>query len=301
MTDGAAPSIACPPPDPKPRPPRYKTPPNACDCHAHVIGPAATFPFVADRSYTPPDALLADYLHMLGVIGIERSVLVQPSMHGSDNTVMMNAIAAATNVDMRAVVVVPADAPDTELSALHDGGARGVRLNLVYSGGGVGLGEATHLVQRIQQFGWHLQVLIDVSTIGEANLFELAALPVPLVVDHMGHLDARKGVSDKGFQALIECVRRGNTWVKLSGANRLTAQEFPFTDVRPLTEALIDAAPDRMVWGTDWPHTVCKTKMPNDGELIDLLQEWVQDDQLMRRVLVDNPARLYNFASNEAL
>lgn len=296
MTSGSVNSIACPPPDPHPRTPRYKAPPSACDCHAHVIGPAEKYPFVADRSYTPPDALLADYLHMLSVIGIERSVLVQPSMHGTDNTLMMNAIAATKTVEMRAVVVVPSDVTDGELSTLQDGGAQGVRMNMIYRGGGVSLDEATALARRIRRSGWHLQVLIDVSTIGEAAIFELAALPVPLVVDHMGHFDARKGVDDKGFKALIECVRRGNTWVKLSGANRLTAQEFPFADVRPLTEALCAAAPNRVVWGTDWPHTVSKTEMPKDGDLIDLLKNWLKDDELMRTILVDNPAQLYDFS-----
>ena len=208
MTGASAGSIACPPPDPNPRTPRYKAPANACDCHAHVIGPAARYPFVFDRSYTPPDALLSDYLHMLRVIGIQRSVLVQPSMHGTDNTVMMNAIAATAGIDMRAVVVVPSDVTDAELSALHQGGARGVRLNMIYSGGGVGLGEARMLAERIKSFGWHLQVLIDVTTIGDASIFALAALPVPLVVDHMGHFDARKGKEDKGFQALLDLMER---------------------------------------------------------------------------------------------
>jgi predicted TIM-barrel fold metal-dependent hydrolase len=301
MTGASAESVSCPPPDPNPRSPHYKAPANACDCHAHVIGPAAQYPFVADRSYTPPDALLTDYLHMLKVIGIQRSVLVQPSMHGTDNTVMMNAIVATANTEMRAVVVVPSDVTDAELSALHQGGARGVRLNMIYSGGGVGLGEARTLAGRIKSFGWHLQALVDVSTIGEANIFELAALPVPLVIDHMGHFDARKGIRDGGFQALLECARRGNTWVKLSGANRLSAHEFPFTDVLPLTEALLEVAPDRMVWGTDWPHTVSKTKIPNDGDLIDLLYAWVLDDRLMERILVDNPSALYGFPGGERL
>lgn len=299
MTSASGGAIACPPPDPHPRTPHYKVPAYACDCHAHVIGPAAQYPFVADRSYTPPDALLADYLHMLKVIGIQRSVLVQPSMHGADNTLMMNAIAATTSTEMRAVVVVPPDVTDAELSRLHQGGARGVRLNMIYSGGGVGLAEARTLAERIKGFGWHLQVLIDVSTIGKTSIFELAALPVPLVVDHMGHFDAGKSNDDKGFRALLECTRRGNTWVKLSGANRLTAQEWPYADVRPLTEALINAAPGRMVWGTDWPHTVSKTKMPNDGELVDLLKDWVEDEQVMHRILVENPAELYCFAPKE--
>jgi predicted TIM-barrel fold metal-dependent hydrolase len=291
----SAETLACPPPDPNPRPPGFKVPANACDCHAHVIGPAQKYPFVADRSYTPPDALLGDYVHVLKTLGIGRAVLVQPSMHGADNTAMMEAIAAAKSIDMRAVVVVPPDVKDDELWSLHRAGARGVRLNMIYSGGGINLDMAAEIEDRIRDHGWHLQFLVDVSKIGP-DMNRFARLKIPIVFDHMGHLSAAHGIRDAGFQALLELLKRGNTWVKLSGAYRLTTTEYPYPDVRPFVETLLRTQPERLVWGTDWPHTVCQVRMPNDGELMDLLREWIPEDGILHKVLVDNPAALYGFA-----
>lgn len=286
----------CPPPDPQPRPPRHRLPAGATDCHAHVIGPASRYPFVSNRSYTPPDALLPDYLHVLRTLGLRRAVLVQPSMHGDDNTVMMNAVAEAEGVvELRAVVVVPPRIAEADLAALHARGARGVRINMLYAGGNVGLSAAAETAARIRDFGWHLQVLADVSQIGD-SLAQLSALPVPVVVDHFGHLPAGRGVADKGFAALLELVRRGNTWVKLSAPYRLAGEEIPYADVRPFCEALVRANADRMLWGTDWPHTVCRLRMPNDGDLLDLICAWLHDEALIAKVLVENPAALYGFA-----
>lgn len=284
----------CPPPDPLPRRPRARIPQGATDCHAHVIGPAWRYPFAANRSYTPPDALLPDYRYMLDTLGLSRAVLVQPSMHGDDNTVMMRAIAETSDMDMRAVVVVPPDIETSKLADLHDLGARGVRINLIYAGGNVDLGAAAHIASRIDEFGWHLQVLADVSAIPDL-LPGLSSLPVPVVFDHFGHMPAGKGVADKGFAALVEMVKRGNTWAKISGTYRVSGGGFPYSDVRPLCEALIAANPDRLVWGTDWPHTVTPN-MPNDGDLIDLLCDWLGEQTLIQKVLVDNPANLYGFA-----
>ncbi len=284
----------CPPPDPNPRPPRHRIPAGATDCHAHVIGPASRYPFVANRSYTPPDALLPNYLHVLKTLGFTRSVLVQPSMHGDDNTVMMNAIADADELDMRAVIVVPADIDEKTLAKLHEGGARGVRINLIYSGGNVDVTSAKEIAARISDFGWHLQFLADVSQVGK-SLTELEKLPVPLVFDHFGHLPASKDVTDKGFDALIEMVKRGRTWVKLSGAYRVAGHNFPYPDVRPFSDALVAANADRMLWGTDWPHTVCQHRMPNDGALADLICDWLGSEWLIEKVFVTNPAQLYGF------
>ena len=289
----------CPPPDAHPRRPRSQIPVGAADCHAHVIGPASIYPFVANRSYTPPDALLPDYRHMLDTLGLTRAVLVQPSMHGDDNTVMMRAIAGERELDMRAVVVVPADVDEASLGTLHAQGACGVRINLIYAGGNVDLKAAAAIASRIRDFGWHLQVLADVSAVPDL-VPELARLPVPVVFDHFGHMPAGRGIADKGFAAMLEMVRRGDTWVKISGAYRLSGTGFPYADVRPLCEALVEANPDRLVWGTDWPHTVTPA-MPNDGDLIDLLCEWLGDQELIDKVLVKNPERLYGFGSKLAI
>ena len=289
----------CPAPDPHPRRPHARIPAGATDCHAHIIGPAWHYPFVANRSYTPPDALLPDYQQMLDTLGFTRAVLVQPSIHGDDNTVMMHALAEARGLDMRAVVVVPPDIDEASLRALHAQGARGVRINLIYAGGNVDLGAAAAISSRIVDLGWHLQVLADVSAIPDL-VPELARLPVPVVFDHFGHMPARNGVADKGFAAMLEMLRRGNTWVKISGAYRLSDAGLPYADVRPLCEALFQANPDRLIWGTDWPHTVTAA-MPNDGDLVDLICEWLSDEALVEKVLVKNPERLYGFGSKPAI
>jgi len=288
----------CPPPDPHPRKPRVGIPKGATDCHAHVIGPAWRYPFVANRSYTPPDALLADYRYMLGRLGLTRAVLVQPSMHGNDNTVMLRAIAETSDVEMRAVVVVPPDIKESRLAELHKIGARGVRINLIYSGGNIDLDAAAQIAARIRDFGWHIQILVDVSLVPDL-MPELARLPVPLVFDHFGHMPADRGVMDKGFLALLEMIKRGNSWVKISGAYRVSSKTFPYPDVRLLYDALVEANPDRLVWGTDWPHTVTPN-MPNDGDLIDLVCDWLGEQTLIEKILVDNPARLYRFDINRS-
>lgn len=287
-------AASCPPPDPAPRRPRQRLPKGATDCHAHVIGPARRYPFVANRSYTPPDALLPDYLHVLSTLGIERAVLVQPSMHGNDNTVMMEAIGVARDVAMRAVVVVPPDIDEAELARLHEQGARGVRINLVYAGGNMGMRAAAAMAERIRHFGWHIQFLADVSQIADV-MPQLERLPVPLVFDHFGHVAASRAASDPGFAALQELVRRGNAWVKLSGAYRVSGTPLPYEHVRPLFDALVAAGAERMLWGTDWPHTVCPHEMPNDGDLVDLFCNWAGSPALITRILVDNPAELYGF------
>lgn len=290
----------CPPPDPNPRPASFKLPQNACDCHAHTIGPARLYPFVPERSYTPPDALMADYLKMIETLGVRRAVLVQPSMHGVDNTPMLEAIesVAPDRVAFRAVAVVPENASDQEYLDLHRRGVRGLRLNLVYHGGNSALDQAEFFAGRIRDLGWHLEILCDVSA-SKDLIGKLDRLHVPIVFDHFGHLGTEKGIADPGFRTMLEMVRNGNTWVKISGAYRITRQMFPYDDVRPFADALLEAAPDRLLWGSDWPHTVCKVPMPNDGDLIDLLASWVEDSQTLKTILVDNPERFYQFPRAE--
>jgi predicted TIM-barrel fold metal-dependent hydrolase len=289
----AVPTI--PGPDPSPTPPGFVPPPGACDCHAHVFGPQDRYPYVAGRTYTPPDCPLPAYRRMLDTLGLARCVLVQPSVYGADNRLMM-ACLDELGAAARGVAVMSPRATDAELEALHARGVRGLRLNLIYSGGGVGLGDAEALAARIAPLGWHLQFLVDVSATPDLRR-RLARLPVPCVIDHMGHLPAAKGVRDAGFRDLLDALAEGRTWVKLSGAYRMTAlADPPYDDVRPMAEALIAANPDRLVWGSDWPHPALHVPMPNDGTLLDLLAAWAPDALLRRRILVDNPARLYGFA-----
>jgi 2-pyrone-4,6-dicarboxylate lactonase len=282
----------CQGPDPHPRPGHFPMPPEATDCHAHVIGPLALFPLQQERSFTPPEAPLAAYRAMLAALGLGRGVLVQPSFFGTDNSCMVQALARHRNT-LRGVAVVGPEVSDEELESLSTNGVRGVRINVLYKGG-LGIDTIPALAQRIERFGWHIQLLIDVRGL-PALLPMLARLPVDIVVDHLGHMPVAEGVRHPGFKALLDLVRGGNCWVKLSGANRISAGDIPYRDTIPFAHALIEADPTRLVWGSDWPHVAIKGPMANDGDLLDLLALWAPEERLRRMILVENPARLYGF------
>lgn len=292
------PQFDCKGPDPQPRRASFTPPRLATDCHAHVIGPAGLYPFVDDRAYTPPDATLQDYLHVVDTLGFQRIVLVQPSMHGTDNTVMLDALktARAAGHDGCAIAGIAPDCSDNDLETLHNRGVRGVRINMIYRGGkAANVDAVSQVATRMRTMNWCLEMLVDVSMLGR-ELLMYDKLGVPLVIDHLGHMPASKGPDDPGFQALLELVRRGSTWVKLSGAYRLAeGATFPKADIAMMARALVEAAPTRMLWGSDWPHTMCSVPMPNDGELLDLLAEWVPDERTRNMILADNPAELYGF------
>ncbi|MGE0725133.1 MAG: amidohydrolase family protein [Alphaproteobacteria bacterium] len=282
----------CPGADPDPRPPRQRLPEGSCDCHSHVFGPAERYPYVANRGYTPPDAPLAAYRRMLDAMGFTRAVIVQPSVYGTDNRATMDAVKAMGGA-FRAVVVVDPTISDAALRALDADGARGVRFNL-NNPGGPGIEAMDAVVHRIAPLGWHLQVFCDLNARPEVVEI-LKRQPVPVVVDHMGHLRPERGLADEGAKALLGLLADGRSWVKISGAYRCSSSAIPYRDTTAIARALIDAAPDRTVFGTDWPHPDYRRPMPNDGDLVDLLLEWVPDAATRQRVLVDNPARLYDF------
>jgi 2-pyrone-4,6-dicarboxylate lactonase len=289
----------CAPPDPAPRPPRSKFPPLACDCHAHICGPQGTYGYIAERIYTPPDALLTAYYRLLATLGCERAVLVQPSFHGTDNRAMLAAMQAA-GATFRGVAVLGDDAGEREITALHEAGVRGARLNIVDVKTGKGelpLAHIERLADRIKAFGWHIEFLMHVDEFPDLDRV-LARLPVDCVFGHLGYVRADKGTATPGFQALLRLLRAGRAWVKLTGPYRISTGPLPHADTHAFAHALVAAAPDRLVWGSDWPHvkTEWTIPMPNDGELADLLEAWVPDEELRKRVLVDNPARLYGFS-----
>jgi len=289
----------CAPPDPAPHPPKAAFPPLACDCHAHICGPQATYGYIPERIYTPPDALLPAYRHLLNVLGCGHAVLVQPSFHGTDNRAMLAAMAQAGE-NVRGVAVLPDDASEGDIAALHAAGVRGARLNIVDVKSGKGelpLAHIERLADRIKPFGWHIEFLMHVDEFPELDRM-LAHLPVDCVFGHLGYVRADKGVQTLGFQALLRLMRAGRAWVKLTGPYRISTGPLPHADTQPFADALVAAAPGRLVWGSDWPHvkTEWTIAMPNDGDLADLLARWVPDVETRRRVLVDNPARLYGFA-----
>jgi len=281
------------PPDPKPRKPQFKAPPLACDAHCHVFGPAARFPYADDRSYTPPDAPKEALSALHRHLGLERAVIVQASCHGSDNRAMLDAIAASRGRTMGVAIVD--DAEEATLAALHAGGVRGVRFNFVKHLGGMPDLDLFHaVVERIVPLGWHLVVHMDAVDIVELAPL-LRALPVPFVVDHMGRVKAAGGLDQAPFKALLELARLETCWIKVCGSERVSSLGPPFTDAIPFARALVDAAPDRVLWGTDWPHPNVGRYMPNDGDLVDLLPLIAADPGKRQKLLVDNPARLYGF------
>ena len=284
----------CAPPDPDTRTPMYRAPAGACDAHCHVFGPAAKFPYAVDASYVPPDAPLETFMRLQRTIGLERAVIVQASCHGADNRVTLDAI-ARSNGRYRGVAIVDDTFTDADFRDLHAGGIRGVRFNFVrHLGGRPDLATFHRVVARIRPLGWHLVLHLDADDIVEfADMF--AKLAVPMVIDHMGRVVAKDGLEQKPFQVLLAFMRNENAWVKLCGAERVSSAGPPFADAVPFAQALIAAAPDRVLWGTDWPHPNIARHMPNDGDLVDLVPLFAPDEAMRQRLLVDNPARLYGF------
>lgn len=283
----------CAPARPLSRAPGRLLPPGTVDCHFHVFGPADEWPYAPGRSYTPPDATLHDYERLAQTFGIGRSVVIQPSPYGMDNRRSLQAI-ADSRLPMRAVLVVDPAVTDAELDEYHRLGARGVRLNLLF-GAGLEIRTADALAQRIRDLGWHLQFLADVSTLDDLPRF-VERLRVPVVFDHLGHVPTHKGTGDAGFRNLLALLREGLAWVKLSAPYRSTARsQMPYDDTRPFVDALIDANPRQLVWGTDWPHPAIALPMPDDTDLLDASSEWFDDASLQQAILVDNPTRLYGF------
>ena len=273
--------------------PHWQPPANSTDCHMHIFGPYDRYPLSPGRGYTPPEASVADYQAMCAAIGVSRTVIVQPSVYGTDNAVTLDAVAALGADRARAVVVVDDSFDLAALRAMGARGACGVRFNAV-SGNGTPLEQLEALGERLASLGWHLQLYAhSAEMVALENV--LARLPCPLVIDHMGGVKtAEGGLEDKGFKALIRLLE-GGAWAKLCGYRSSTGH--PYADVAGMARAMIAAAPDRCVWGTDWPHPSLMTpeEVPDDGHLMDLLAEWAPAEAQRQAILVDNPARLYRF------
>lgn len=248
-----------------------------------------------NRGYTPPDSKLSDMLHMHEQINIDRVVFTQPSIYGTDNSAILDAM--AQNPDAaRAVVAIDESVSDAQLADLDRKGARGIRLNLDNLGGmPVPLEQVPKLAERIASFGWHLEFLFSGPELVEL-LPMLESLPVPISIGHFGYMPATEGVDYPPFQALLGLVADGNTWIKLSAPNRLGVGDLPpWDEVIPLAHALIEARPDRMLWASDWPHPNKFETQPNDADLIEQLELWAPDPPMRERILVDNPTALYRF------
>jgi predicted TIM-barrel fold metal-dependent hydrolase len=280
-----------PGPDPKPVKPKYAPPPLACDAHCHIFGPGDRFPYAAERRYTPPDSPKEKLRALHRHLGLARAVLVQASCHGGDNRAMLDAIAWSGGA-WKGVAMVGDDITERELRGLHEGGVRGVRFNFVrHLGGAPESGVFERTLTMIAPLGWHVVLHFDAEDIEvHADLFR--RMRVPFVIDHMGRVDAAHGLEQRPFAMLLDLMKNPLAWVKVSGPERISVAGKPFHDAMPFAAALAEAAPDRVLWGTDFPHPNVKI-MPNDGELLDLFAQTIPDAGLRQRILVDNPARLY--------
>jgi predicted TIM-barrel fold metal-dependent hydrolase len=297
-----------PPVERRHRKPSKPLPEGAADCHMHVFGPFERFPLAAERAYTVPEASLEEHERMKSTVGLARTVLVQASGHGTDNRAMLAAL-AQLGPRGRAIAVVDVGTPASELASMHAAGVRGLRLNFQtlrerYAGNAAQwLGKFEALAA---PYGWHLQLFCDAGLLAEMEVV-LANSKTRIVIDHMGLPDAAAGVTQPGFQTVLRLLRSRNIWVKLAGADRITRSSGNLREAIPFMQALAAAAPERLVWGSDWPNigfhsrkavhddAILPYRGIDAGELLDILGEAIPGADLRRAILSENPARLYGF------
>jgi len=286
---------SCLPPDSNPITPKNRLPDGACDAHCHVFGPASLFPYADDRTYTPQDASVEQLRALHKKLGISRAVIVHASCHGTDNSVTLDAI-ASSNGAYRGVANVKADITDNELARLDAGGIRGIRFNFVKHLGGIpDVSVVERMIERIAPLNWHIVLHLDAQDLLEHERL-LNRIKVPFIIDHMGRVQAERGLDQEPFQMLLKLMQENPlAWTKICGAERVSAGKRPFTDAVPFAKSLIETAPERLLWGTDWPHPNITQDMPNDGELVDLFYEYTSDPRVQKQILVTNPASLYGF------
>ncbi len=278
---------------PNPKTPDFVLPKGAVDAHCHVFGPAAEFPFAPERKYTPCDAGKDKLYELRDFLGFKRNVIVQATCHGKDNRAMMDACRSAGDL-ARGIASVGADITEDEIREMHDAGVRGVRFNFVKR-----LVDATpkdvflSIAEKIKPFGWHIVVYFEAADLEELVPF-LESLPTVMVVDHMGRPDVAKGVDHPDFQRFIKLMADNeNIWSKVTCPERLSLQGPPYDDVVPFCAEIVERFPDRVIWGTDWPHPNMKSHMPDDGALVDYIPKFARTTEQQQKLLVDNPMRLY--------
>ncbi|MEP9378616.1 amidohydrolase family protein [Aquabacter sp. CN5-332] len=295
--DAARPMHACPAPDRNTKTPAFKMPRGACDTHVHVFGPQVVFPFSPKRSYTPEDCTFEDLQKLHAILGIDRAVIVHGGAHGTDNRATLDALDRSPGT-LRGVAVIPSGLPRAELEDMHRRGMRGCRMSTVVSGG-ASFDHLERLSDETRDLGWHLVLhfnkaseLVDVAP-------RLEAIKSPFVLDHMARIDGREGVDSLAFAILMGLLDTDRCYVKLASLYRLSAEPYPHRDMLPMIERVVEARPDRILWGSNWPHPICPVPMPNDGDIVDLIPLWLPDETTQRLALVDNPAALYGFGAIE--
>jgi predicted TIM-barrel fold metal-dependent hydrolase len=287
-------------------PVNFDLPAGACDCHTHIHGDPARFPYFSGRVYTPETALPEEMAELHKALRMQRVVIVTPSVYGTDNSATLYGM-KARGADARGVAVIDDKTPESELDVMGRAGMRGIRLNLATGGTNdpaVGRQRLQRAVERMKSRNWHVQMYTELAVI--AGIKDLvAASPVPVVFDHFGRAQAELGPQQAGFSDLLDLVRSGKAYVKISGAYRVSKHAPDYSDAAPLAKALISANPERILWGTDWPHPNSGSGRPaaevtplfqiDDGRLLNQLPVWAPDAAIRKKILVDNPARLYGF------
>lgn len=278
---------------PNPSKPAFTPPPGAVDAHCHVFGPADTFPYAPERKYTPCDAPKEKLFELRDYLGFERNVIVQATCHGKDNRALIDAL-KASGERARGIASVGPDIELDELKAMDEAGVRGVRFNFVKR-----LVDSTPkevflgIADKIAKLGWHIVVYFEAQDLEELVPF-LKQLPTTIVVDHMGRPDVTNGVDHPDFQRFVDLMADVDTiWTKVTCPERLTVAGPPYDDVVPFGKKLVETFPDRVIWGTDWPHPNMKSHMPDDGKLVDFIPRIAVTEEAQRKLLVDNPMRLY--------
>jgi 2-pyrone-4,6-dicarboxylate lactonase len=276
-----------------PSKPKFKPPAGAVDAHCHVFGPAAKFPYAPERKYTPVDAPKEKLFALRDFLGFDKNVIVQASCHGANNDALIDALVNSHD-RARGIAVVGESVTDAQLAAMNDAGVKGVRFNFVKR-----LVDFTprdvleRIAARVAPLGWHIVVYFEMADLAELESF-FTTLPTAVVVDHMGRPDVRKGVDHPEFQRYLTMVdKHRDIWTKVSGPERLTVAGAPYDDVVPFARTLVENFPDRVLWGTDWPHPNMPKEAPDDGVLVDVIPKIATSPARQQQLLVDNPMRLY--------
>ena len=287
----------CIAPDRNPRKPNITLPKGSIDTHVHIF--ESHFPLFEGRGYNPPDSTLEDLIHLHQTLGIDRVVFTQPSVYGVDNSAILKGINVLNEKipnKARGVCAIKMDASENFLQELHGQGIRGVRLNLDNKGGmPLELKEISKLEDKIKSLGWHLEYLFPGKDIVELEPV-LSNASVPISIGHFAYQPATAGINSDGFKTLLKLVKDGNTWIKISGANRVSETDLPpYNDVLPMARALVEANSDNVMWGTDWPHPNKYEVNPNDGDLVNWFGEWITDDTMRKQIMVTNSELFYDF------
>ena len=278
---------------PNPKKPDFNLPEGAVDAHCHVFGPAAEFPYAPERKYTPCDAGKEKLFALRDHLGFSHNVIVQATCHGRDNSALIDALKSSNEL-ARGIVTVGPEITEMELAEMHEAGVRGVRFNFVKR-----LVDDTPkevflaIADKIKTFGWHIVVYFEAADLAELTPF-LKQLPTTIVVDHMGRPDVSKGADHPDFQRFVALMHDSeNIWCKVTCPERLTQTGPPYVDVIPFASKIVDLFPDRVLWGTDWPHPNMKSHMPDDGQLVDFIPKIAPEQDKQQKLLIENPMKLY--------